>query len=113
MKGYRFETRVRKALQKVGYLVIRQHKSAFPDLICIQDTTRATVMDDLQDDLSGPTFIECKVGGWLSPEERERFKPYEKHGNTIMARPDKATDGTNVIVFLEAQTKKEIARVRG
>lgn len=45
-KGYRFEIRTKKLMEKKDYVVFRQGKSAFPDLIVVK---------------SGITiFIECK-----------------------------------------------------
>lgn len=113
LKGYRFETRVRKYLESKGYYVERRHKSAFPDLICLQDTTRPTVSLDVQDELGGPCFVECKCGGRLSPDERERFKAYEKHGNTFIAYPAKTIDGGNMIIFAKAETREVVHKARG
>ena len=60
-KGYRFETRVRKQLEALGYTVFRQGKSAFPDLICFKRGRE-------------PMLVECKVNRTdLSSEELERL----------------------------------------
>ena len=58
--GYRFENRVKKHLEKEGFVVFRQGKSAFPDLICLSE--------------DGTMLVECKVGKYLSKKEKERAK---------------------------------------
>jgi len=66
-KGYNFELRVKKYLEKKGYLVIRQGGSKFPDLIAIpgRDIKRSQVL-----------AIECKTGN-LRTEERFGLKALE------------------------------------
>lgn len=54
-KGRRFEWRVRDYLRKNGYFVVRQAKSAFPDLIAFNDEE--------------VLVIECKWNGNLSSSE--------------------------------------------
>ena len=58
-RGYTFERRVRAHLEKDGWFVVRQGKSAFPDLICLK---KGKVM-----------LVECKVDGYLRPEERRKL----------------------------------------
>jgi len=58
-RGYSFERRVRAHLEKDGWFVVRQGKSAFPDLICLK---KGKAM-----------LVECKVDGYLRPEERRRL----------------------------------------
>ena len=61
-KGYRFEKRVQKYFEKEGWVVFRQGKSSFPDLIAIKKGVFC--------------FIECKYSkkgkGYLSKEEVTR-----------------------------------------
>nr|MDO8098513.1 hypothetical protein [Candidatus Njordarchaeota archaeon] len=58
-RGYAFERRVRSHLEEDGWYVVRQGKSAFPDLICLK---KGAIL-----------FIECKVDGYLNPRDRERL----------------------------------------
>jgi Holliday junction resolvase len=64
--GYGFECRVRKHFQKLGYMVIRQGRSRFPDLVMIKP---------------GETFFcECKVNKYLSMEEKAEAKKIIEFG---------------------------------
>lgn len=59
-KGYRFQQRVKKYLEKEGYFVILSPKSRFPDGVAI---------------LEGKTFFfECKWNKYLTKEEKEKGK---------------------------------------
>jgi len=49
IKGYRFEMRVKKDLERAGFYVIRQGKSRFPDLICFPPNG-----------IGKTTVVECK-----------------------------------------------------
>ena len=62
LKGYRFERRVKQLLEDKGYIVFRQGKSAFPDLLVFGN-------DDFM-------MVECKYGQHpaISKEELNRFK---------------------------------------
>lgn len=71
-KGYRFEKRVQKDLEDGGFLVFRQGKSAFPDLLVFG---------------RGSYFlVECKYGQnpRLSKEERARFQEMKKKTDATM-----------------------------
>lgn len=59
VKGRAFEYRVRDYLKKKGFFVVRQARSAFPDLIALKK--------------SRVVFVECKVDGRLSKREREEL----------------------------------------
>lgn len=69
-KGYYFERRVKKHYEDLGFFVVRQGKSAFPDLIVVKDAL----------------FVECK--NWktipkdplkqLSGDEISGFKDIKK-----------------------------------
>lgn len=58
-KGRRFEYKVRDHFQKSGFFVARQARSSFPDLICLKD--------------GAIVLVECKVDGYLSPDDRNRL----------------------------------------
>jgi len=65
--GYAFERKVRDYLRRKGYFVIRAGGSKFPDLTAFRK--------------KDVFFIECKVGGRLSAEEKEEArKLYDKTG---------------------------------
>jgi Holliday junction resolvase len=109
-KGYRFETRVRKYLESQGFLVIRQHGSAFPDLLAYPDPNGDLHLYDTL----GICFVECKVRKYLSREEKERFKPFSLRANCFVAHPEKnSVDGKNIIVFTEYPTGNRVHTVRG
>lgn len=56
-RGYSFERRVIKYFESLGYYVVRQGKSKFPDLVVLMKNKI-------------PLFIECKVRGYLSEWEK-------------------------------------------
>jgi len=58
-RGRRFEYRTRDYLRKLGWFVIRQSKSSFPDLIALR--------------YGSILLIECKVNGYMPPAERRRI----------------------------------------
>lgn len=74
-KGYRFEKRVQKHIQAGGWLVFRQGKSAFPDLICIKDGVLV--------------FVECKMNKYLSKNEKAEATKLSKHAPFFVAYRDK------------------------
>lgn len=55
-RGRRFEYRTRDLLRKSGWYVVRQARSAFPDLIALKE--------------GNILLVECKVDGRLSKTER-------------------------------------------
>ena len=63
-RGYNFERRVKAHIEKMGIYVIRQGRSRFPDLICIGN--------------GEAFFVECKVDGYLSKQERSRAQEIVK-----------------------------------
>jgi Holliday junction resolvase len=65
--GYRFECRVREYFRKQGYVIIRQHFSAFPDLIAMSPNFPAF-------------FVECKVRKYLNREEKEKAREFVRQG---------------------------------
>lgn len=76
MKGYRFEKEVQDHWENKGFHVVRQGKSAFPDLVCFK-------MEDGEIEL---VIVECKADGgkgYLTPEERERAEEYAEEGFTF------------------------------
>jgi len=58
-KGRIFEYRVKNYLEGRGYFVVRQARSAFPDLIALK---RGLTL-----------LVECRVDGEISKEEKERL----------------------------------------
>jgi len=65
-KGYRFQQRVKKYLENLGYFVMISPKSRFPDGIALK---------------SEKSFLfECKWNKYLSKEEKEKARELvEKH----------------------------------
>ena len=60
--GYNFQRRVKKDLEKQGWFVLTQPKSAFPDMICWKPITQ---------NLYSLMGVECKVNKYLSRAEKE------------------------------------------
>jgi len=58
-KGRRFEYQVRDQLERLGYWVVRQSRSAFPDLIALK---RGEIL-----------LVECRLRGRLTNMERKRL----------------------------------------
>lgn len=69
-KGYRFEKQVQKEFEKWGYLVIRQGKSKFPDLIAIPPRENEIVRK--------VTFVECKYNKKPTKEEVKKLIELER-----------------------------------
>lgn len=58
-RGRRFEYRVQRWLRKKGWFVVRQPRSAFPDMIALE---RGRLL-----------IIECRMGGSMSRKERREI----------------------------------------
>ena len=73
VKGYNFERRVMKHLEKSGFFVQRSGKSKFPDLIAVRKSDFAGVnMPDV-------LIVEVKVNKYISREEKsEADEIFEK-----------------------------------
>ena len=67
-KGYRFEKEVQKWYEERGFLVFRQGKSKFPDLIAIPRKDCSP---------SVARLIECKYNKKPTKEEIEKLKELE------------------------------------
>jgi Holliday junction resolvase len=59
LKGVRFEYRVQRWLRHRGWFVVRQPRSAFPDLVALRKGKLV--------------LVECRVGGSLSRKERRHL----------------------------------------
>lgn len=81
-KGYRFEKKVQKHFESDGWYVIRQGKSAFPDLVCIMGVEQHWVCNVM--------FVECKMNKYLSKKEKEAFKKLKEIAPCFVAwRPSR------------------------
>jgi Holliday junction resolvase len=71
-KGYNFERKVKADLEKKGLFVLRQGKSAFPDLVAIPLSSNKLCRT--------PLLVECKYGKHpnLSRAEKEQFVELRK-----------------------------------
>ena len=73
-KGRRFEYKTRDELKKAGFYVVRQAKSAFPDLFAFNQR--------------GLIVVECKVGGRLTRTEKNKLREFRKlNCKTYLAHP--------------------------
>lgn len=73
-KGYRFENRTRKYLERLGWYVIRSYRSwGIYDLIAIPP-------QDKKDPLwrNVPLLIQCKYNGYVKPAERKALEDSSK-----------------------------------
>jgi len=73
-RGRRFEYRTRDYLRKLGWFVIRQSKSSFPDLVALRD--------------GSILLVECKVDGYIPSSERRhivRLARKQVRGRAILA----------------------------
>jgi len=72
-RGRRFEYRTREFLRKSGWFVVRQPRSAFPDLIALRN--------------GQILLVECKMGGRISRNERRNIVKIRKavNGTALMA----------------------------
>lgn len=77
-KGYRFQTRVKKFLEKEGWKVLTSPKSRFPDLTC----WRKVCIDDYLGSLwiFEMMQVECKYNKYLCNDEKEKVKVIKESG---------------------------------
>ena len=76
-KGYLFEIRVKKLLEKKGWTVFRQSKSSFPDLICLKATNNFCSLIDREcyRRTTEIHLVECKVDkSSITNEDRQKLK---------------------------------------
>ena len=72
--GYRFQLRVKKYMEKLGWSVIVRPGSKFPDLHCWRE-------DDICDTpLWMIIEIECKMNKYLSKDEKIKAEEIKKKG---------------------------------
>jgi Holliday junction resolvase len=82
-RGRCFEYRVQRFFRRNGWFVVRQPRSAFPDLIAV----RSGVV----------LLIECRMDGSLSRKERRKIVSLARHdvgGDAILA----CRDGTSLVL---------------
>lgn len=92
-KGRRFEYEVRSKLEKHGWFVVRQAKSAFPDLIAV---------------FKGNVYaIECKYNSALSRREREKLlELHRRHGMLpVLAWRQKGRKSIQITYIINTQTE--------
>jgi len=73
-KGYKFEREVQRWFEEQGFLVIRQGRSKFPDLIAIPKKTSLYEI---------PRLVECKYNKKPTKEEIEKLIALEEEYNVI------------------------------
>jgi len=76
-KGYLFEIRVKKLLEKNGWTVFRQSKSSFPDLICLKATNNYCSLIDRECHrrTTEIQLVECKVDkSGITNDEKQKLK---------------------------------------
>lgn len=90
-KGRNFEYAVIKWLEEQRFFVVRQAKSAFPDIIAIpphyyqlKDDTRVLVSMSLS--TQKPLIIECKTTGRLSSYEIKQLQRMEHLHKIIVCK---------------------------
>ena len=88
-KGYNFERKVKRFLEKGGWVVFRQGKSSFPDLICIkpnliQSSTDAKcqqLIDFAVKDTCLVMAVECKKRKgkyYQTKEDKESIESFKQ-----------------------------------
>jgi len=71
LSGARFERRVKKYYEDLGYFVVRSAGSHSPvDLVAIRNDGR-------------PVFIQCKTDGKISPKERDELLSVSKKAGAL------------------------------
>jgi Holliday junction resolvase len=83
LKGIRFEYRVQRWFRRHGWFVVREPRSAFPDLIALRKGKLV--------------LVECRVGGSLSRKERRKLVSLARQelgGEALLAH----RDGTNLVL---------------
>lgn len=102
-KGSRLERELKHKLRGMGYFVIRQASSSFPDLIALPNS------DNPEHKFKRPLLIECKVNKYLKLQEKLAFRTIEKYGEILVAYPVKV--GNRKQIILSNIGYKEIMRV--
>ena len=72
--GYRFQLRVKKYMEKLGWSVIVRPKSRFPDLHCYK---KDPVLDSA---LFKIIEVECKMNKYLTKDEKRKGEEIKKQG---------------------------------
>jgi len=72
--GYRFQLRVKKYMEKLGWDVIVRPKSRFPDLHCWK---KDPILDSA---LFKIIEVECKMNKYLTKEEKQKAEIIKKQG---------------------------------
>ena len=67
-KGYVFQQRVKKCLEKLGWFCVVQPRSKFPDIIAVMK---------LNHQYFDVIMVECKMNKYLSKEEKEKSKTFK------------------------------------
>jgi len=91
LKGRRFEYKVIKELRSYGFFVVRQAKSAFPDIVAVQKPAK---------NKPHIVVIECKTTGRLSKKEKRALRNFRAIDiKPYLAYP--VRDGRHVLVKLK------------
>gem|GEM_PF-1998050 len=77
-KGRRFEYRTRSHLSRLGWFVIRQPRSASPDLLALR---KGIIL-----------LVECKIRGYIPPKQRRR-----------MMRLTKSNPGAKAVLAMKSE----------
>jgi len=88
-RGRRFEYRTRNYLRKLGWFVIRQARSSFPDLIALRD--------------GSILLVECKVNGYMPSAERRHIVSLARR--QVRGKPILAFRKAHELVLSELSSK--------
>jgi len=88
IKGYNFQQRVKKYLEKKGFITVVRPRSKFPDITAYtrmgSQVSTVITHSDKQIKLNVDPFIvfdiECKVNGYLNKTEKEKALQRLKEG---------------------------------
>lgn len=97
-KGARLERELKEKLNKMGYLVIRQAASQFPDLIALHNLKTNPTNPK-------PLLIECKTNKYLTKPEKEALENLNCYGMPCIAYPIKEHN-RKIIVLCNTKYKE-------
>lgn len=88
-KGSTFERNFKAFLKSKRFHVVRQPKSAFPDIVAIPPRIGTTTLESgsvLHESYQWqrPMFIECKVGKYISAKEKDALELLRRQYNVIV-----------------------------
>jgi len=120
--GYAFEKRVQKLFNRMGHRTIRIGMSKECDLIVLPVLTKSFKVHSIEKNkevniqIDGPLFVECKKAKYISTKERADLETFKPYGRPLLAWPDqeqKKEGKRSPDIIISDLHYKELARFKG